>query len=539
MRLLDWFDKGSRERDAADERRLVDRTVVFQSFCLCETAFFATWFAIVASDKQSIVDNDNGLHHAAAATLQAARLGFSGAVNWRTIAPAAVIAASAATTAALVYAGAPTPGSPEKQGVNAVSAAIGVADLHILAAELAAEIAALHTGFSTNSDVAVSFAEASRLLSLPLWPREMPVEFERTWLGVRQKLLGLDAGFDVWIAWYENRLQGVPLEMAVEERWTKISKAWFDIDPVHANAHLRSLAEGGAAKEPAPALVAAARRKKDAREQRKRWRRRIPSVLAVMLWKSEIWRDAVHAALSPGSLLALPFATYAVVSFLMRHLDITLQVPILVFALDFYTQVREWLFSFTALHPGYVGWSVPGWLKDLLKDLSFVYFYVGGATYWVLTTYFAPGRHANRRFDLLRRCRRFVALLRARLVWPRRFDLLRCGRRLVSLVWARLVRLVALLWARLVWPWHFLGFYMGWKDPLRVYANIDPDIYSLLQASRDGDGSQPVSDDVARGLDDMAKGFVYARFIPFFVVYLLLVALSASLVLICNTALGR
>jgi hypothetical protein len=243
----------------------------------------------------------------------------------------------------------------------------------------------------------------------------------------------------------------------------------------------------------------------EAREKRKRqrtrvWRTRGGSLLTRLLWKSDNWLPAIRAALSLGNLLALPFATYAVVSFLIRHLGIILHVPTLVFGLDVYIQVRDWLFSFTTLYSGHAGLSVPGWLKDS----SFLYFYLGGATYWVLSTYYAAGGQAKKPFDLVRRGRRFFALL----------------------------------WARLAWPWHFLGFYMGWVDPLRVYRNIDPEIYHLLRVSRDGDGSQPVSVKVARMLDDNAKTIMFARFIPFFVVYLVLVAVSASLVLICNALIG-
>jgi hypothetical protein len=505
-RFLEWLDKGSRERDAADEKRLADRTVAFRGFYACHTALFATSFAIVCSDKQSIVDC--GRHHAAATTHEGVRLGFSDAVNWNATARAAVMAASSATTAALVRAGAPTPGSPEEQGANAVLATLGVADLDTLADELAAEITAVqgtYAQFSTASDSAASFAEASKMLSLPLWAREMPAEFERTWSGVRQKLLDLDAGFDVWVAWYEKRLAGEPLDMVAEERWTRLSEAWFDIDPVHANVYLRCRADGGAAREPAPALLVAASKDKDAREERKRRRTKVRrtgggSLLARLLWKSDNWRHAIRTALSWGNLLALPFATYAVVSFLIRHLGIMLHVPILVFGLDVYVQLREWLFSFTTLPSSYAGLSVPGWLKDL----SFLYFYLGGATYWVLSTYYAARGRAKQSFDFVRGGRRFFALL----------------------------------WARLAWPWHFLGFYMGWVDPLRVYSNIDPEIYHLLRVSRDGDGSRPVSVKVTRMLDDNAKTIMFARFIPFFVVYVFLVAVAVSLILFCNALIG-
>jgi hypothetical protein len=500
-RLFDWFDKGSRERDAADERRLADRAIIFRSFYACHTAFFSTWFATASSDKQSIVGPAK--HHAGEAThkgivLGQFEIGPWDVVNWEVMVRATVFAASSATTAALVYAGVPPLGSLENQRTNAVSAAIGIADLKVMAAELAAEIAVVketNAGISASSNDAAVFAEALRMLSSPLWPRGLPAECERTWLNLKQKLLGMDAGFDLWVAWYTNRLQGLPLDVEAEAQWNTFSNDWFEVDPVHAMAQLRALAQGGSAREPEPALLASARRENDAREQRNLRRVRAPLFLGrhSFLWRlldPAVWRDAVRAAIDWRNLLPLTFATFAVVSFLMRHLGIKLHVPIFVFGLDTYTEVRDSLFSL----------SVPGWLKDLL----FIYFYVGGTTYWVLSTYFASRRLAKVPFDLLR-----------------------SGRRLLGL-----------LWARIAWPWHFLGFYMGWVDPLRVYGNIDPEAYSILRASRDGDGSLAIPVETARRLDDSVKSILLARFIPFFVVYLFLVALTASLVLLGNALLG-
>src|SRR4029453_15497440 len=129
------------------------------------------------------------------------------------MAPALVLAASAANTAALVSAGAPTPRSAEKQRAHAVAGRSASRTSNSCRRTRCggAVVQGTYAALSTGPDVAASFAGASKMLSSRLWPRGMPVEFERTWLAIRQKLLSLDAGFDVWVERYDNRLQGVPL----------------------------------------------------------------------------------------------------------------------------------------------------------------------------------------------------------------------------------------------------------------------------------------------------------------------------------------
>jgi hypothetical protein len=90
---------------------------------------------------------------------------------------------------------------------------------------------------------------AIELISKPLWDREPPASFLQNWSRLTQQLTDLNAGFEVWTDWYENRLKGQPLALELEGRCVALTLEQLAQSPSAVNAHLRSLREGLAHKQ--------------------------------------------------------------------------------------------------------------------------------------------------------------------------------------------------------------------------------------------------------------------------------------------------
>jgi hypothetical protein len=51
------------------------------------------------------------------------------------------------------------------------------------------------------------YGRPQRTFYAPLWSEHAP-EIDKLWVQLQSDLRGLDAGFDVWIDWYQDRLNG-------------------------------------------------------------------------------------------------------------------------------------------------------------------------------------------------------------------------------------------------------------------------------------------------------------------------------------------
>ena len=56
------------------------------------------------------------------------------------------------------------------------------------------------------------------LLAQPLWRRAMPPRISQQWNSARNSLLARQAGFEIWVDWYERRLRGEALGYAVQDQ---------------------------------------------------------------------------------------------------------------------------------------------------------------------------------------------------------------------------------------------------------------------------------------------------------------------------------
>jgi GTPase SAR1 family protein len=75
-------------------------------------------------------------------------------------------------------------------------------------------------------------------LEQPIWPQGTPSALDDMWQLARKMLLELDMGFDAWVAWYNGRLAGKPLNY---DLWRTIPEDIWKQDAKTVNAYIRQL----------------------------------------------------------------------------------------------------------------------------------------------------------------------------------------------------------------------------------------------------------------------------------------------------------
>ena len=161
---------------------------------------------------------------------------------------------------------------------------------------------------------------------------------------------------------------------------------------------------------------------------------------------ARIWQDilkglpaALKAAFDWRGLLTLFLAIFGTISLIARTFGIPLNIsagPVL----DVYDWLRDGIFAPVSLLATYVGFLFPRWLKDALL----VYFRVYGSV-WRTIASITRNDPSRGWFSGLR--------------WP-------------------------IVWAGLAWPYHFLGFWRGWFDPVHTYRNVHP----IMEVYKAADG---------------------------------------------------
>jgi GTPase SAR1 family protein len=87
------------------------------------------------------------------------------------------------------------------------------------------------------------------LLAQPLWPEDVPAEAAQLWTQLQRDLRGLDAGFEIWIDWYQDRLDGKSFDWEIERQWALLSNEQLSQSPAEINAYLKGLRDGALTKE--------------------------------------------------------------------------------------------------------------------------------------------------------------------------------------------------------------------------------------------------------------------------------------------------
>lgn len=94
-----------------------------------------------------------------------------------------------------------------------------------------------------NDLVNVSIINVDEFLSLPLWNIEISDKWKFLLTDFEADVLSLNAGFEVWLDWYNERLQGNPINIDLLKEWNSISKELEAQGVRKVNAYLKNLRE--------------------------------------------------------------------------------------------------------------------------------------------------------------------------------------------------------------------------------------------------------------------------------------------------------
>ena len=191
---------------------------------------------------------------AAAADAAAAAAAFAAAAAADADAAADAAAAVAAAFAAAAYVNAAAFAADAYVNAAAYAAAAAAAAADAAADAMLTDIAQIQQiQRPSRIDRPLRRADAEAdpvfLLAQPLWRKDMPAEAARLWTQLQRDLRGLDAGFEVWIDWYQDRLDGKPFDREIERQWALLSKEQLAQSPAEINAYLKALRDGALTKE--------------------------------------------------------------------------------------------------------------------------------------------------------------------------------------------------------------------------------------------------------------------------------------------------
>lgn len=82
----------------------------------------------------------------------------------------------------------------------------------------------------------------AQLLALPLWLGSAPDDWLQSWQILQTHIWQLDPSFAVWLAWYADRIQGVPINLPLLQKWLDLPAEIADSTPSEINAYLAKLA---------------------------------------------------------------------------------------------------------------------------------------------------------------------------------------------------------------------------------------------------------------------------------------------------------
>lgn len=125
-------------------------------------------------------------------------------------------------------------------------AAYGDADYAARAAAYAARAAAFAARAAIIQEIQTDLAvlndvPAATFLTNPLWSQTMPDDWRQRLANFEMDALSLNAGFDVWLKWYQDRLDGKPLDIEMLNNWNNLPDELRSQGPAKVNAYLKCL----------------------------------------------------------------------------------------------------------------------------------------------------------------------------------------------------------------------------------------------------------------------------------------------------------
>jgi len=151
------------------------------------------------------------------------------------------------------YAAAPAHADVARSAADAArSAANAAANVHVTAA-ISRDVARITlrkpSWMARQLGQETQWENPAILLPAPLWPDRSRAELIKLWARLQSDLRGLNAGFEVWIDWYQDRLDGKPFDWEIERQWATLSKEQLSQSPTEINAYLKALRDGALTKQ--------------------------------------------------------------------------------------------------------------------------------------------------------------------------------------------------------------------------------------------------------------------------------------------------
>ena len=112
----------------------------------------------------------------------------------------------------------------------AAYAAVNAAHTHVAA--IYADMA------NSRAGSAIAVAE---LAVTPLWPGEVPGWAAHTWAEVKRRLLGAHQNWEVWVAWYEDRLAGRQSASRLDRALPRFADEFWKQGPQKVNSEIKGL----------------------------------------------------------------------------------------------------------------------------------------------------------------------------------------------------------------------------------------------------------------------------------------------------------
>lgn len=99
-----------------------------------------------------------------------------------------------------------------------------------------------------NDLILINKLTAEELLQCPLWSQTIPNEWQQLLNNFKEDVLSLNAGFEVWLDWYDDRLQGKPIDIELLKQWNAIPPEIEEQGAIAINAYLKNLVQKTAMK---------------------------------------------------------------------------------------------------------------------------------------------------------------------------------------------------------------------------------------------------------------------------------------------------
>ena len=84
---------------------------------------------------------------------------------------------------------------------------------------------------------------ATELLQQPLWSKDMSENWQQILADFKTDALSLSAGFEVWLDWYDDRLQGKPIDIELLKKWNTVPEEIQNQGVAAVNAYLKNLVQ--------------------------------------------------------------------------------------------------------------------------------------------------------------------------------------------------------------------------------------------------------------------------------------------------------